>query len=129
MRDLSSLAAYIAAREAVPFVWGTHDCVTFAAGAIAALTGADPLAGIARWQSLPDALHALDARGGLIAAVSSVLTPIPTAHAHRGDIGAVDGPDGPFLMVIEGVTLVGPGIAGLMRHRRDAMVASWSAGA
>ena len=129
MRDLSSLAAYIAAREAAPFAWGSNDCVTFAAGAVLALTGRDPLADLPPWNSERAALIGLKRRGGLIAAVSSVLAEIAVAHAHRGDIGAVMGPDGPFLMVIEGMTLVGPGIDGLFRHRRDALIYVWSAGA
>ena len=126
-RDCGAMAAYIAARTAVPFAWGSNDCVTFAAGAVLALTGRDPLAGIPAWQSERAALIGLKRRGGLFAAVSSVLPQIAPAHAHRGDIGAVMGPDGPFLMMIEGATLVGPALHGLFRHRRDALVCSWSA--
>ena len=129
MRDLSALAAYIAGRETVPFAWGSNDCVTFAAGAVRALTGNDPLADIPAWKSERAALIGLKRRGGLAAAVSHVLTEIPAGHAHRGDIGLAMGPDGPFLMVIEGVTLVGPGHDGLFRNRRDALIKSWSAGA
>lgn len=127
MRDLSALAAYIAAREAVPFAWGPNDCVTFAAGALRALTGIDRLNGIPPWNSERAALVFLKRRGGLAAAVSQVLTEIPPAHAHRGDVGIIMGPDGPIMMVIEGMTLVGPGPDGLMRRRRDALVRSWSA--
>jgi hypothetical protein len=127
MRDLAALAAYVAGREAVPFAWGTNDCVTFAAGAVLALTGRDPLAGIGTWKTERGALLQLRRRGGLIAAVSSVLLPIPLAHAHRGDICAVPGPDGTFLMVAEGITLVGPELAGLKRLPRTAMVNAWSA--
>ena len=127
MRDLASLAAYIAARQDMPFAWGQNDCVTFAAGAVHALTGLDPLAGIARWKTERGAMMALKRRGGLIAAVSSVLPTIALAHAHRGDIAAVEGPDGPYLMVIEGVTLVGPSPQGLDRHPRAAMIHAWCA--
>ena len=126
MRDLSAMAAYIAAREAMPFAWGRNDCVTFAAGAVLALTGRDPLAGIPAWKTERAALIGLKRRGGLAAAVSHVLTEIPTGHAHRGDIGLVPGPDGPFLMVIEGVTLVGPAPERLMRLCRDALIKAWS---
>ena len=129
MRDLNALATYVAARETVPFAWGLHDCVTFAAGAVLALTGRDPLADIAAWTTERAALRELDRRGGLAAAVSSVLTEIPLAHAHRGDIGAVDGVRGPLLVVIEGMTLVGPDRDGLARLPRTKLVRAWSAGA
>ncbi len=128
MRDLSSLAAYIAAGEAVPFAWGTNDCVMFAAGAVLALTGINPLAGIGRWKTERGALRALVRCGGLAAAVSSVLTEIPIAHAHRGDIGAINGERGLLLVVIEGMTLVGPDLRGLSRLPRDQLVQAWSSG-
>ncbi len=38
------LAAYIEAHRSAPFAWGVHDCVLFASGAIAAITGTDPAA-------------------------------------------------------------------------------------
>lgn len=127
IRNFESWAAYIADRQAMPFAWGTHDCVIFAAGAIHALTGNDPLAGIVAWDSERSALQRLAEFGGLVPAVSSVLRPIAPAHAHRGDIAAVDGPGGQFLMVVEGMTLVGPGQAGLDRLPREHMVLAWCA--
>ena len=126
-RDLEAQAAFIAAREAMPFVWGSTDCVTFAAGAVLALTGTDPLIGIGTWKSERGALLALKRRGGLLAAVSSVLPDTPIAATMRGDIGAVMSPLGPLLMVIEGMTLVGPDIDGIKRLPRSALVQAWSA--
>jgi hypothetical protein len=127
MRDLPAFAAFIAAREAMPFIWGSNDCGTFAFGAIEALTGVNRLVGIPPWNSELTALLTMRRRGGLIATVSTLLREIPASHAHRGDVAAVMTVDGPFLMVIEGITLVGPSITGLMRHRRDALVKAWSA--
>ena len=128
MRDLNAQAAYIAARENMPFAWGSHDCAHFAAGAIKALTGIDPLAGIAGWTSERGAMAELKRRGGLIEGVSAILDEIPIAWAHRGDIGAVESEAGPLLMVIEGMTLVGPGPTGLVRLPRTYLIATWSAG-
>lgn len=129
MRDLTAQAAFIAARETAPFAWGAQDCVTFAAGAVHALTGNDPLASLPRWSSEREALAELARRGGLIEAVSAVLDELPRAWAHRGDVGAVEVDGGLSLMVIEGLTLVGPGPDGLIRLPRAHMIAAWSAGA
>lgn len=126
IRNFETWAAFIAERQTAPFVWGTQDCVTFAAGAAFALTGNDPLSGIASWDSEKTAMRALAKRGGLVSAVSSVLPEIPVAMAHRGDIGLVDGPDGPFLVVIEGLTVVGPGPEGLERLTRGVLLKAWS---
>lgn len=65
--------------------------------------------------------------GGLAAAVDTVLSPIPLAMAARGDVVLVDGAEGPFLMVVEGLTLVGPGPLQLRRLPRAAMVQAWNA--
>ncbi|MBB4620123.1 DUF6950 family protein, partial [Sphingomonas abaci] len=37
------LAAYLEPLRARPFAWGRHDCSTFAAGAVEAMTGVDPM--------------------------------------------------------------------------------------
>jgi hypothetical protein len=128
MRDLASQAAWIAGREAVPFAWGTNDCVTFAAGAVAALTGADPLGGISAWSDERSAVRALAQRGGLAEAVSGMLERVPVAMAMRGDVGMVEGALGPARVIIEGLTLVGPGPDGIERWRRECLIDAWSAG-
>ncbi len=38
------LAELVEARRRVPFAWGSNDCISFAADAVMALTGVDPLA-------------------------------------------------------------------------------------
>lgn len=37
------LAAYLEPLRLLPFAWGTHDCTTFSAGAVMAMTGKDPM--------------------------------------------------------------------------------------
>lgn len=130
MRDHAALTAYIDARARIPFTWGRagNDCGSFAAGAVRAQTGADPLAAFAhRWTSRRGARRALAAEGGLAATVDHLLTRISPAMAQRGDIAEVEHPDGPGLMVVEGDTLVGPGPSGARRLPRAAMTRAWSA--
>lgn len=129
VRDHNALVAYIGARMRAPFAWGANDCVTFAAGAVRAQTGRDPLGAIAaRWSTARGAAHVLRKFGGMEAAVSSVLPPIAPAMAARGDVaGWLDAQGRLQLAIVEGQTLVGPGEAGIVRLSRSAMVKAWSA--
>ncbi|PHY20932.1 hypothetical protein CSW59_06910 [Caulobacter sp. BP25] len=129
VRDYNALVAYIAARMRAPFAWGENDCVTFAAGAVKAQTGRDPLGAIAaRWTTARGAALVLRRLGGMEAAVSSVLAPIAPAMAARGDVAGWMDPQGRLqLAIVEGSTLVGPGEAGLVRLPRASMVKAWSA--
>jgi hypothetical protein len=80
------LDAYVEAHRKTCFAWGAHDCVTFAAGAIAAITGSDPLQGLT-WGSAGGALRQLELEGGILAAVTRRLgDPIPPAMCQRGDL-------------------------------------------
>lgn len=81
------LLAHVAACETLPFAWGRHDCVTFAAGAVQAVTG---WAGwpAAPWADERAALRRVHRWGGWQAAVHAVLG-APRAHvlaARRGDV-------------------------------------------
>ena len=84
------LHALVESRRSTPFRWGYHDCCTWAAECVQAVTGTDlsgPWKGqydcalsakrylLARWGSLPEALEA----HGLI--------PVSPEQARRGDLG------------------------------------------
>jgi hypothetical protein len=129
VRDHLALVAYMRERMRTGFAWGGQDCVTFAAGAVEAQTGADPLREISsRWSTERGAARVLKTFGGMEAAVSSVLRPIAPAMAARGDVaGWLDGKGRLQLAIVEGETLIGPGQAGLTRLPRKAMVKAWSA--
>lgn len=132
MRDRNALGAYLAARQTLPFAWGSNDCVKFAAGAVQAQTGRDPLAGWPTWTTRRGAQRAMTQVGELIPAVDQALTPVSPAMAQRGDIGAVvvSGPDSfcaVALVVVEGDTLVGPDASGARRLPRSAMIRAWRA--
>lgn len=79
------LAAYLAHARPLRFTWGTHDCVTFAAGAVQAITGQDVLP--LRWPDAAHAARALRRLGGLPAAVGLMLPALATPGlAQRGDV-------------------------------------------
>lgn len=127
VRNIEALIAFIASRDAVPFSWSRNHCVGYAAAAVKAQTGRDPMRGV-RVTTERGAVQSLNRRGGLAAAVSSRLRPIAPAMAKRGDIAAVsDERFGVRLMVVEGETLVAPGPLGNRRAPRSAMVRAWSA--
>lgn len=128
MRNHDALHQYLLDRMEKPFAWTMHDCcIGFAAGAVEAQTGIDPLDGVKPWKTMKGAAAELQRRGGWIEAVSSRLSEIPPAFAQRGDVALVQGPGVTALMIVEGDFLVGVGETGLIRLPREAMRAAWSA--
>jgi hypothetical protein len=89
-----ALADYLLAQREAVFAWGRMDCVLFAAGAVAAMTGADPAADLrGKYRSQAGAGRLLKQLGfaNLAVAVDSVLVPVAPAAAHRGDVVMLDG--------------------------------------
>jgi hypothetical protein len=131
MRNLEALLAFIAGRAATPHSWGRegNDCVSFAAGAVEAQTGKNPL-GRLRWRSPRGALRVVTRLGGMAAALDARFDRVAPGAAMRGDIAGVADPVfGIHPMIVEGDTLVAPGDRGLVRLPRAAMIAAWSVGA
>lgn len=128
-RDHAAMIALIEDRMRTGFAWGKgqNDCASFAGAAVQAQTGRDPLSALPAWTNAKGAARILKRRGGLTAVVDTLLSPIPVAMAARGDVALVETATGPALMVVEGDTLVGPAVAGLMRLPRSAMLRAWSA--
>lgn len=116
------LAQYIESRRAVPFEWGRHDCCKFSAGAVEAITGADPSE---PWpySSEIGARRLMVKHGGVAGLVSKALgEPVHASRAGRGDIVLADLDLGPtagvclgrlcaFAQMPEGVLLLPRGIA------------------
>lgn len=125
MRDIDALLELLEQRSTMPFEWGINDCVTFAAAAVVAQTGRDPL-GRLQWSDEAGARKALVKVGGLEAALDARFPRTSPAAAMRGDLAAAPDPLGIRVMVVEGATLVGPGERGLERVPRAEMVAAWS---
>jgi len=78
------LDAFLASRATMPFAWGSHDCVTFAAAWLTAL-GQEMI--LPTWRTETEADALLDERGGLQLAVQDILgLPSDPAFLGRGDI-------------------------------------------
>ena len=70
----SRLAAVMREAQARPFAWGSHDCATFAATCVVAVTGVDRIADVrAARQSELQAARLLERLGGLRAAIGERL--------------------------------------------------------
>ena len=125
------LAALVEAHRERPFVWGTHDCCTFAADAMQAVAGIDPAA---PWRGAYDteagALACLD-EGGLEATVARVLAEAgvpecPLRAAQRGDWVLAVVANEPLLGVVVGARIAVPGLDGLRFLPMSAAVRAWA---
>lgn len=101
----------------IPHAWGEHDCATFAADCVEALTGIDPMGTLrGRYASRTGALRLIAENGHarLSNMVAELFEDISPVLARRGDVIACDGPDGEFLAVVQGTTAVAPSPSGLL---------------
>lgn len=88
------LSDYIASKREAPFVYGENDCCMFAAGAVMAITGIDPVAEFrGKYRSLAGSVRALKeiGSGDLESTMDSKFQEIPIGMAQRGDIAFFDG--------------------------------------
>lgn len=98
-------------RRRMPYAWGTNDCVTFAADAVLAITGVDPIADIrGTWNDEASAMAVLAGLGGLIAAVDAKFPRVDKNFAQIGDLCLVKDANGqPSLAVCVGSYCAAPG--------------------
>lgn len=110
------LDAFIESRRNMPFSWGHSDCITFAAGAVEAITGAAVLT--PTWTTALEAARVIEEEGGLTAAVSSRLgTPNQNwREIRRGDVALAQQDGRDVAMVCVGAQLCGPGVERLGFH-------------
>lgn len=144
-RDIGALLALVDARVASPHSWGRgrNDCIAFAAAAVEAQTGIDPI-GRHKWSTQRGAVRTLKAAAAaakgrkvalsrcIEALLDARFERIAPARAMRGDIAGVPadiaGSDpklGLHPMIVEGETLCSPGPRGLQRLPRTAMTVAW----
>lgn len=118
------LDEYVQAARGRPFAWGAHDCCTFAAGAVQAITGR--AIALPAYVGVRQALRALQARGGLLAAVRGQLGPMQApARARRGDVLLLWQAGRDVLAVNLGHAWAAPGADGLVFGPTDDAVAAW----
>jgi hypothetical protein len=127
-RNVKALLAFINERQNRPHEWGrnANDCASYVLLAAKAQTGHDRATSI-KWTDEKSGLKAIKKAGGLEKAFDRWFVRIPPAQAMRGDIAGV--PDERFgihPMIVEGLTLVGPGDKGNTRLKRQAMTMAWS---
>lgn len=101
------------------FAWGMHDCCTWAAECVHAVTGQDVLADLrGRWRTEPEAAAVLRELGGLRQAVTQRVgtEPLPTVLlAQRGDLVLLALGNTQALGVCMGAFAVAPAEDGLAR--------------
>jgi hypothetical protein len=99
---------YLEPLHATPFAWGQHDCCTFAAGAVEAMTGVDPMPEFRGHYSTKRgsvcALRRFGA-GTLAKTLDTKFERVPVNLAHRGDLVMTSGGLG-LLWVLHGSPIV-----------------------
>ena len=121
------LTSYLFGRLRERFAYGGLDCVLFAANAVQAMTGTDLLGELrGTWHTKGQAMRMLATRGGLRAAVTSVMGPASDRAHKRGDLVLCELGLGPTLCLAWGIGVMGPGAEGLMTVRLPAQFDTWS---
>ena len=88
-----ALADYIATKRQEPFEYGVNDCSMFAAGAVIAITGEDPIPELrGQYDSLKTSLIAIRdiGAGTLEATIDAKFSEVAIGHAQRGDLAFFD---------------------------------------
>lgn len=118
------LAELVESHRNTPFHRGTHDCCTFAADVVFAITGVDHMAGMrGTYSDESGAERILADRGGLRSILCTALgSEIPVLCAQRGDVLLSDH-DGLWLCV--GRQMVKPGRHGLVAGELRSASAAW----
>jgi hypothetical protein len=99
------LTDYLRERHRLPFEYGKWDCALFAAGAVKAMTGKDPMRGLRGYKSLTAGLRKAKAKGHAdhVAAVAAMFAEVPPSMAAPGDIAIVDG--GKSIGIVQGASI------------------------
>ena len=119
-------AAYTAARQAMPFTWGTNDCALFAVGVVKAMTGIDHAVGIRGYKTALGAAKRVEKLGGLFAIATKALgAAVSPLQAGVGDVVLCDNEGRELLAVCNGTTALCPGAAGLTTIDINAAKAAW----
>jgi hypothetical protein len=122
-----ALVNYIATKRDEPFEYGVNDCCLFAAGAVEAITGEDPMPEFrGKYDSLKGSLKVIKevGAGTLEATLDQKFPEVPISHAQRGDLAFADGSVG----VVMGGFAYFVSDDGLERINRSLWDKCWSVG-
>lgn len=121
------LARFIEARRRQPFAWGANDCCTFAADAVVAMTGVDPMADLRHLDTAAAATRFL-AKQSLAVLVSERLgASVASAFGQRGDVLLVV-QETRLLGICLGTTWAAPGPTGLVFGPMKMAQLAWPVG-
>jgi len=112
------LFAYTSGMLAIPFDYGTNDCVLFAASCVEVMTGVDLATEYrGKYNTKAGALRIIAETGAdsLGDFVASFLPEKEVSFMQRGDLGIFEGEDGDFVGVCQGKECIGPTRLGLVR--------------
>ena len=119
-------AAFGRARAAMPFAWGANDCCTFAAAAVEALTGEDPMSTIPPYDGAMEAGRMVEEGGGLKPLADSFLgASVTPSMAAVGDIVLVVNAGRQMLAVCNGTNVLAPGETGVAVLGMETAIAAW----
>jgi hypothetical protein len=88
-----ALSDYISSKRDEPFQYGVNDCCMFAAGAVEAMTGVDPMEEFkGTYSDLRGSIKALKeiGEGDLETTLDSKFEEVAISHAQRGDLAFFD---------------------------------------
>lgn len=110
-----ALYAQIESFNAKPFDWATHNCCTFTADCVLAMTGVDAMAAVrGGYKTARGAARKMTQAGGMVAAISAKLgEPLAPALAQRGDVVCFSSPLGDTCGICLGSTIASTGLVGL----------------
>ena len=122
-----ALSEYIIAKRHEPFEYGVNDCCLFAAGAVEAITGEDPMPEFrGKYDSLKTSLQVIKdiGAGTLEATMDGKFSEVEIGQAQRGDLAFFDGSVG----VVMGGFAYFVSDDGLERINRSLWDKCWSVG-
>lgn len=111
-----------------PFAWGTHDCCTFTADCVLAMTSVDKMAKYRkRYKSMFGAIRKLRRAGGLNAAITAELgEPKQAAYAKRGDVVYFRSLLGDTAGICLGSKIAAPSLKGIAYIPMSEAILAWS---
>lgn len=119
-------AAFAEARASKPFAWGSNDCCTFAAGAVEAITGVNPMASVSDYGNELAAARLIKEGDGLHSLATSLLgEPVSPLMAGVGDVVLLINEGREMLGVCNGTSALAPGADGTAVLPMNAASTAW----